>query len=97
MRHLLTPSSLYAAAIVDAWSKGDAERLNQELTQAKALRFEGVTDTGECERGEVLQAIADAIQGAGRPGSQDRCSTYISMLRHLANPRDEQLIEFGHN
>jgi hypothetical protein len=97
MRHLLSPSGLYAAAIVDAWSGGDGERLHQELTHAGTLRFEGVADAGECERRELLQAIVETIQCAGRLGSRDRCSVYIPMLRHLANPLGEHLVEFGHN
>ena len=97
MRHFLSPTGLYAAAIVDAWSGGDGERLQQELTQVSTLRFEGLADSGESERGELLQAIVDTIQGAGRLGSRDRCTAYIPMLRHLANPRGNHLVEFGHN
>jgi hypothetical protein len=97
MRHLLSPSGLFAAAIVDAWSGDDGERLYRELTQARTLHFEGVAEAGECERGELLQAIVDKIQGPGQLGSRDRCSAYIPMLRHLASPCAEQLVEFDHN
>ena len=89
MRHLLTPSSLYAAAIVSAWSEGDRERLSQELARAAMLRFDGIADAGECERAELLQAIVGTIRCAGRLGTADRCSDYIPTLRHLAQPFGE--------
>ncbi len=97
MRHFSSPSSLYAAAIVDAWSDGDGERLSQGLAQVGTLRFEGMADAGECERGELLKAIADTIRGAGGPGARERCSTYIPMLKHLARPVGRQLIDIVHN
>lgn len=96
MRQLPSPSNLYAAAIVDAWSANDSERLSHGLTQATMLRHESEGDAGECERIELLQAIAGTIQGAGRSGTLNRCAAYILMLRHLAEPFCEEIVPIGH-
>ena len=97
MQHLLSPSSLYAAAILDAFRNGDLERLEHGIAQAATLSYEGFGDAGELERIELLQGVAGTIQGAGQPGTRKRCTDYLPILRHLANDFEEHLVQISHN
>lgn len=85
MHTQIQDSMFQARAILGAWQQRDAERLDQEIGQAKQLRFD-CQDQAEAERIELLSAIACELQQSGKPLGCADSEFYCKLLRHLAFP-----------
>ncbi len=91
MHTQIQDSMFQARAILGAWQQHDAERLNQELGQAKQLGFD-CQDQAEAERIELLSAIASELQQSGNPLESADSGIFCKLLRHLAFPAKQELV-----